>query len=104
MLYEMIWSESEGDGLHELHQVDQDWAMAHGYSLSPVQCTYHDEQVQACSGRQPRRIRRVRAREMNIPFPTFIICSTLAYNCTFAARRHHIPLPGLAVRRNANSL
>lgn len=37
------------------------------------------------------------------PLPTFMICSTRAYSCTFAARRHHIPLPGEAVRRNANS-
>lgn len=37
------------------------------------------------------------------PLPTFIICSTLAYNCTFAANLHHIPLPGEALRRSANS-
>jgi hypothetical protein len=42
-------------------------------------------------------------REKDPPLPTFIICSTLAYNCTFAANLHHIPLPGEAVRRSANS-
>jgi hypothetical protein len=43
-------------------------------------------------------------RKKDIPLPTFIICSTLAYNCTFAANLHHIPDPGEAVNRSANSL
>jgi hypothetical protein len=55
--------------------------------------------------REERDERRKKERKKkDIPLPTFIICSTLAYNCTFAANLHHIPLPGEAVNRSANSL
>ena len=51
-----------------------------------------------------RRRRKRSKEEEDAPLPTFIICSTLAYNCTFAANLHHIPDPGEAVKRSANSL
>jgi hypothetical protein len=54
--------------------------------------------------REGTRKRRRSKEEEDGPLPTFIICSTLAYNCTFAANLHHIPLPGEAVNRSANSL
>jgi hypothetical protein len=70
--------------------------------------------IQRDSYRGSRSVRKKEERRVDeeeeeqggrdIPLPTFIICSTLAYNCTFAANLHHIPDPGEAVKRSANSL